>query len=469
MPLRKSVWRTGLTLLKVLCDVAAAWLSYNVGLLLWLKLSAAPAGAAVPDGERSALFCLFAVLLYFYLGLYSKERSLMNVRETEGILRAGLIVFVLVLAFPVSGNCLALNLQLAALVSVCLVVVTTLGRYAMFKLEQNLHRAGLTSTRVLFWGLNDAGRRLAAKLRGSPKFGYEVIGCVLPGEAMDAMAEASDVPVLGSTDDVVRVVKDHGIEELFLADPWVAGQDVARAARRVWELARELRRLGARVRVIPNLENVTFRQLQHSEILGLSVLRVHNPHQSLAGRFAKRLVDGVVALVAIVVLSPLFLILTTLIKRDSSGPAFFVQWRAGRNGKLFRMYKFRTMYESAPKYALTPEQQGDPRVTSLGAWLRRTSLDELPQLFNVLKGDMSLVGPRPEMPFVVEKYSDLERLRLLVRPGITGLWQISADRSRQIHENVEHDLYYVENQSLLLDLAIMIRTVVPVIHGVGAV
>ena len=126
------------------------------------------------------------------------------------------------------------------------------------------------------------------------------------------------------------------------------------------------------------------------------------------------------------------------------------------------------MFLDAPKYARTPADPADSRITKVGRWLRRTSLDELPQLFNVFRGDMSLVGPRPEMPFIVETYSLLERQRLLAKPGITGVWQISAVRGEPIHANIEYDLFYLENRSILLDLAIIVKTILSVIRGVGA-
>src|SRR6202035_5469849 len=138
----------------------------------------------------------------------------------------------------------------------------------------------------------------------------------------------------------------------------------------------------------------------------------------------------------------------------SPGSAFFIQKRVGRNGELFKIYKFRSMYTDAPKYDFSPTSSSDPRITKIGRFLRRMSLDELPQLINVFLGNMSLVGPRPEMPFIVERYSAEQRRRLEVLPGITGLWQLSADRAFPIHENMEYDLYYMRNRNFFMDVAI---------------
>ena len=136
------------------------------------------------------------------------------------------------------------------------------------------------------------------------------------------------------------------------------------------------------------------------------------------------------------------------------GADFFRQLRVGREGKLFEMHKFRSMHVDAPKYDYHPTGADDPRITRVGRWLRRTSLDELAQLINILNGDMSLVGPRPEMPFIVDTYNERQRQRLNVIPGVTGLWQLSADRAFLIHENIQYDLYYIRNRNFFIDLAI---------------
>jgi lipopolysaccharide/colanic/teichoic acid biosynthesis glycosyltransferase len=165
---------------------------------------------------------------------------------------------------------------------------------------------------------------------------------------------------------------------------------------------------------------------------------------------------------------PLWALAALLIKRESPGPVFFTQSRIGREGQAFRMYKVRTMHQHLSGDAPTPRSSSDPRVTNIGRWLRRFSLDELPQFLNVLAGDMSVVGPRPEMQFIVDKYNTLERERLRVKPGITGLWQISYARQMAIHENLDYDLYYIEHQSLLLDLVIISLTLFAVVKGTGA-
>jgi exopolysaccharide biosynthesis polyprenyl glycosylphosphotransferase len=184
-------------------------------------------------------------------------------------------------------------------------------------------------------------------------------------------------------------------------------------------------------------------------------------------QFTKRVFDETAALILLLLTAPLWVLIAVAIRLDSPGPVFFVQDRVGRHGKWFRLYKFRTMYAHAPRYAVTVRREGDARVTPVGRWLRRTSLDELPQLLNVLKGEMSLVGPRPEMPFMVRRNTLAYRRRLQVLPGITGLWQAIA-RNEPLEESLRYDLYYIRHRSFFFDLAILARTAVSVLGGRGA-
>lgn len=183
----------------------------------------------------------------------------------------------------------------------------------------------------------------------------------------------------------------------------------------------------------------------------------------------KRLCDVAGSLFLLIVLLPLFPLIAILIKLDSSGPVFFRHYRIGKDGEPFVLWKFRSMRAEVPKYEASPRNAVDVRLTSVGRLIRRMSIDEIPQLINVLKGDMSLVGPRPEMPFIVARFHPVECERHAVRPGITGLWQISPARAFPIHQNLQYDLHYVRNQNLVLDCVIIVRTIAAVIHGVGAV
>ncbi len=181
----------------------------------------------------------------------------------------------------------------------------------------------------------------------------------------------------------------------------------------------------------------------------------------------KRIFDVIFSMIILILLSPLLIILACLVRLDSKGSAIFKQTRVGKDGELFTIYKFRSMQLNSdpdPKN-YQPINLNDQRITKLGRLLRATCLDELPQFFNVLNGDMSIVGPRPEIEFVVDNYDAIQRKRLLVKPGITGIWQLTADRSIPITENLDYDLCYLENMSFVLDMEIIARTVLVIFRG----
>jgi exopolysaccharide biosynthesis polyprenyl glycosylphosphotransferase len=222
----------------------------------------------------------------------------------------------------------------------------------------------------------------------------------------------------------------------------------------------------ARVSFVPSYFLPSDPWVGFQDIDGVLLASFDRRSKRFSYEWAKRICDFLGALVLLVFCIPLFLLLAVLIKLDSKGPMLFRQERVGLNGCRFRMFKFRTMYTHTPAYSYSPKKSEDARITRVGRFLRRTSMDELPQLLNVLMGDMSLVGPRPEMPFIVEGYTDQHFQRLQVKPGITGLWQLSGDRNRLIHENIEYDLYYIQRRNFFMDIAILLHTCVFAMRGI---
>jgi lipopolysaccharide/colanic/teichoic acid biosynthesis glycosyltransferase len=206
--------------------------------------------------------------------------------------------------------------------------------------------------------------------------------------------------------------------------------------------------------------------VNYQDIDGVLLASLGQPTNRTGYELVKRIVDLLFAILCLTLGSPLFLLLAVLIRLDSPGPALFKQVRVGHNGKLFEMYKFRSMYLHVSGSDYSPKTPDDPRITRLGKFLRRSSLDELPQVLNVLEGSMSFVGPRPEMAFIVEQYGEKQRQRLRVKPGLTGLWQLSGDRAFLIHENIEYDLYYIQHRNLFMDLAILLHTSIFAMRGV---
>ena len=411
------------------------------------------------------------IAVYERLGLYKPQVSVLNIREHRAVIHGTLVGGVTFLALSFyfrDRDGRELSRLIISFSFVWLVGLASLFRMVLHKALEAGFRRGTGCRRILIYGAGGMGRQLLRRLSGCPELGFFPVGFVddrteRQGILIQGQTGKSHtrVKVLGTGESLPELVRTHSVDEVFIAVP---GAGTGRV-RRIFE---SCRKAGVEYRFVPHLYGLFFQELQIDTFDGMPLVR----HRELLPQpiydLVKRLFDIVFALVALVITAPVLVIAGWLIRRDSAGPALFAQDRVGKNGRSFRMYKMRTMYIETPQYEFHPKRGDDPRLTRLGRWLRRFSLDELPQFVNVLLGDMSVVGPRPEMPFIVDRYSAEQRIRLKVKPGITGLWQISADRSRMIHQNLDYDLFYVFNRGFLLDLVIILETVFSVVRGVGA-
>ncbi|MEW6055141.1 MAG: sugar transferase [Bdellovibrionota bacterium] len=413
-----------------------------------------------------------AALLYAVLlereGLYRREMSLLNVKELRGLFHVGIYAAALILSVSFYIRSISLSRVTLTIALILTPVILYLQRQFFYWLHVRLHSQGLAQRRVLIYGAGNIGTHLAKRLFQSPSLGLFPVG-FLDDDASrhgsilkwKGSCPRAGVKVLGG-EETLKSWKNLGVELVLIAIPSASFE----RNRKLVELCVEE---GLEYAIVPNAYEKFIQRVEGVEIGGIPLIRRRSRKTSLIYLAMKRLLDFTLSVVFLALLSPLVFFIGLAIKLDSKGPIVFKQKRVGQNGKEFTVYKFRSMYTEAPKYAHTPADPSDPRITKVGRWLRRTSLDELPQLFNVFRGDMSIVGPRPEMPFIVENYGPLERLRLECKPGITGVWQISAVRGEPIHANIEYDLFYLENRSVLLDVAIIIKTILSVIRGVGAV
>jgi exopolysaccharide biosynthesis polyprenyl glycosylphosphotransferase len=334
--------------------------------------------------------------------------------------------------------------------------------------QQRRRSAGVTARRTVIVGAGEVGARVGRRLAQSPAYGLGLIGYVDDDPPAADVVGGRSAPVLGPACDLVRLVEDHRVEHVIVAFSGTADGEVLPLLRRC--AAR-----GVGVSLVPRLFDLVNTRLAYEPVVGLPVatLRSTNP---LGATFAlKHAIDRVVAVLLIVVVAPLLALIVMLVKRSSPGPVLFRQRRIGRDGHAFDVLKFRTMAHGEPAPGFAPAGglapggvEGVDRRTAVGRWLRRTSLDELPQLFNVARGEMSLVGPRPERPEYVETFAvDLVRYaeRHRVRAGITGLSQVHGLRGQcRIADRVELDNYYIENWSLGLDLKILLMTVLAVMR-----
>ena len=329
-------------------------------------------------------------------------------------------------------------------------------------------RRGVGLTPVLAVGSCESVEALVSRTRRAPQHGWTVVAACTPV----GTGSCAGVPVVGHLEDAGEQVHRVGAEVVAVAAaPGWSG-------RRLHRLAWQLEGTDLDLVVDPGLMEIAGPRLHMTPVDGQPMIRLTQPTFRGAARLSKAVLDRVVAAVALLALSPVLVAIVIMIRLDDRGPAFYRQERVGREGATFRMIKFRSMAVDADalKASLSSDDASgplfkmrrDPRITRVGATLRRFSLDELPQLFNVLGGSMSLVGPRPPLPNEVAEYADDARRRLLVRPGMTGLWQVSGRSDLSWEETVRLDLRYVENWSPGLDLHILARTVTAVVAGRGA-
>ena len=339
-------------------------------------------------------------------------------------------------------------------------VLQGVSRIAFHKLEDRMRRSGEHDLPVLIAGTGVSAIRLLQKLQDHPEIGYQVVGFVDDSDE-EERKDVANRPVLGHIDDLREIAVAQGVKEVFVAMPSLSHT-------RMLSMLLDCEDLGMTFRVVTNLFEVLTAGTPIDLVDDLPLVRLGRQRAHPLYEPIKRLVDVIGASIGLILLSPLMLWCARSIVRESPGSAIFRQGRAGRDGKIFQIHKFRTMYADVEHYAVAPTDGSDSRITPFGRFLRNTSLDELPQLFNVLKGEMSLVGPRPEMPFIVDTYDEWQRRRLSVTPGITGLWQILGRKDLPMHENLQYDFYYIRNRSLGQDLSILVRTIGAVSSRRGA-
>jgi exopolysaccharide biosynthesis polyprenyl glycosylphosphotransferase len=336
---------------------------------------------------------------------------------------------------------------------------------------------------VLVIGAGQVGQKAVQQIQKYARNNLKLIG-YLDDDPKKQGCEFEKIPVLGKLDQVIEVVNVNKIQDAVIALPMSSYQTLV-------DICETLQNLLIRVHVIPDIFALSFPNAELDGFGGIPVLDLGFPGMQGMRRFVKRVFDLLIAGIILVILSPVLLGIAVLIKLDSPGPVIYRQKRIGENGKPFVMYKFRSMCIDADpcihqeyvirliKENLNPEQvdkngknslkmENDPRITRIGRFIRKTSLDELPQFFNVLRGEMSLVGPRPSLPYELEQYQAWHKYRLNILPGITGSWQVRGRNRVSFDEMVRMDLEYIEKQSVWLDILLILQTPLAMISGKGA-
>jgi exopolysaccharide biosynthesis polyprenyl glycosylphosphotransferase len=418
-------------------------------------------GIEITYFEVAVLFGAICVAVFWSLDLYRERASVLNLREYEtavkGVLMAAAIFFAILFLFKLGGY--SRFVVIGGLLFSTLLVL--LARRSVSTFFNALDVKGRLGRNVLIYGCGQTGKLLMKKLLHAPHRGCRVVGFIddfAPRGAIITCTLDQTMPsdlfrarILGRLRDLPALVKEHEIDEMLVTVPLTNSE----RHRAIIRLAREL---SIEVGIVPRVGELRADLLDVEDLSAIPVVRPSLAQRRGIYLVVKRVFDLTVATTLLILTAPLWVVAAVAIKVESPGPVFFRQKRRGLRGKEIEILKFRTMYEDVSPYERSPGGDVDLRITRVGRFLRMGGFDELPQIVNVFRGEMSVVGPRPEMPFIVDGYSPLEHQRLVVKPGITGIWQLSSDRHSEIHENLEYDLYYIRHQSLLMDVLILFET-----------
>jgi len=483
--------------LLVFADALAAALSFILAFTVREGVSAFESNGSWAWSNRFApygalLFLVIAIRLLTlrYVDLYRIRGEFSFVDDGLRVFKATAIgsLLIVAVAFLYRGGFAFRSFSYARSVFVAdfVFAFVSLGliRYLMRAGQTIVRRRQINLIPTLVVGRGPEASLFINQMRERPALGYRVIG-VVDIKPIDGRESGiyEGVPVVSNLEGLPDAIRDSGANEVIIADPEVNSEALFEVMIRCG------RRRGVEFRIAPSLFNCLPRKTEIDQIGVLPMIRLFREPLSSGARLLKRSCDIVISAASIALLFPLWVLIALLIKLDSKGPIFYTQERVGMDGRLFLVFKFRTMkvgadsdthreYQRAfiagraeanlgeggkPTYKLL----ADPRITRVGKFLRRTSLDEVPQLLNVLMGDMSVVGPRPPIPYEVESYELWHRKRLDMKPGLTGLWQVSGRNRLPFEEMVRLDLFYIENWSLLLDLKIILRTGLVMLGGEG--
>jgi len=461
--------------LLVLSDLVL--INISLGLAYWMRYELrwfAEVGFDAPFSDYVPFAIILSILLptTFKLdGVYRGRRSQSWFDQMYAIVNATAKGTIVLLALTFGFRPLVYSRLLFLEAAVLIVLLTGLSRVVKGYIEARLRRRGIGVDRVLIVGAGEIGRTVIRTIVARPDLGYQIVGLV-DDNPDRGNTDIGRVKGLGGLDKLAEIVDNAAVDQVIITLPWMY-------QRKIMGIVRECERKRVKARIVPDLFQMSLSQVDVDDLGGLPLIGVRETTIGGWQRALKRVMDTAIATVAGVLLLPLLGLVALAIKLDSSGPAVFRQLRVGKGRQQFWCYKFRSMHEGAEneleRLQAYNEADGplfkirdDPRMTRVGRWLRRTSLDELPQLYNVLRGEMSLVGPRPHLHSEVAKFEPWQMRRLDVAPGITGLQQVSGRSELPFDEQCLLDIYYIENWSPILDIKILLRTVPKMFTGHGA-
>lgn len=461
----KSFWKGHfLTLILVAADVVAFCVIWREA---WNLRHALNDQFGEPINAYSNYRRVLPQLLPFWIGVmayfehYAHRGKISSLNQSGNIVKAGLMFLLITPALAFMFKEYDVGRAVIGFAVIGMTIYVTVSRTLLRRIKEFFVKRGHGLTRVAIIGAGKTGRSVAARILRHPEIGYSLVGFI-DNDSHLAGTQVEGVPVIGGNKGLVDLLLRHRVEEVFLAVPSMPTNDK-------FNLITECEQAKVHFKVVTaNLFQVITNQVKIDDIGGFPVILLRDGHLTPLGALIKRLMDLSIAIPGLILAAPVMAVVAAIIRSESDGPAFFIHERVGKDGKIFKMYKFRTMRADADPYEKAPGDPNDPRITKFGKFLRKTSLDELPQILNVMKGDMSMVGPRPEMPFIVAEYEPWQRRRLDVPQGITGLWQVAGRKTLPLHLNLEYDFYYIRNWSPVLDMVILLRTIPAVLFGNGA-
>jgi exopolysaccharide biosynthesis polyprenyl glycosylphosphotransferase len=463
---------TNFALFSMVLDAVWVVISLSIADRIRPELSSLPYTASIPPSIHLPLliFPLAAaiwVLVLMLLSVYDGRRNLRVADELTSLTLGSIMA-----AVTLAGTLYLSFRSISRLLFIVFVIINYTFMFSwrlIYRLVFKLGAGTLVSNRrVLIIGAGPVGRQVEERIVGKPYMGLVIAGFL--DDNPEKQQTCQDI--LGTLDEVRVVVKKQQIDDVVIALPrW--------AYEKVNVLVAELHNLPVKVWVVPDYFHLALHKAVIEEFADIPMLDLRAPALNDYQRMVKRAFDLIIGIPGTILGLPLMGLIALAIKIDSPGPAIFKQYRVGENGKLFWMYKFRSMVKDADQRLaevmrqdengnLIHKNPNDPRVTRVGRFIRHISFDELPNLFNVLRGEMSLVGPRPELPILVEQYEPWQCKRFAVPQGMTGWWQVNGRSDKPMHLHTEDDIFYVQNYSLLLDIKILLKTVWVALRGKGA-
>jgi len=450
--------------------VPAYWMRHE---LQWFRDTSYdhPLAAYVPFG---LLFTMLMLLAFQMDGVYRHWRGCPWLDQVYRIINATAKSVVVVLAITFALQPLQYSRLLLGEVGIIVTILLALSRMVQNKIGGWLLARGVGAARVIIVGAGEVGRTVMRTIVAQPELGCQIAGFV-DDNPQKGHTDIGRFKALGPLRNLSQSIEEEAVDEVIITLPWMYH-------RKIMGIVRECERRQVSARIVPDLFQMSLSQVDVDDLGGVPLVGVREVGFERGALLVKRGVDILGALVGLTLGAPFLALIALAIRLDSPGPVLFHQTRVGAGGKLFEIYKFRSMREGAEAELEQSRElrelneadgplfkiRDDPRLTRVGRFLRHTSLDELPQLCNVLRGEMSLVGPRPPLPAEVSRYMEWHKRRLEVRPGMAGLPQVSGRSLLSFDEMVLLDVYYVENWSLWLDLKIMLRTIPQVLFGNGA-